>query len=72
MSACVAAPEGLELRLLNASDRRQSALVEIAPAPAQVQRLRLNGAIEEDVRVEGREVRLSFRSWEIVTLRVRR
>jgi hypothetical protein len=72
MTACLPAPDGFELRLLNASSHPQSGLVEIAPAPAQVQRLRLDGAVEEDVRVEGRAVRLSFRSWEIVTLRVRR
>jgi len=72
LSACVPAPGGYELRLLNASDRPQPATVKIAPAPAEVQRRTLDGALEENVRIEGGAVRLSLRSWEIVTLRVRR
>lgn len=72
MCACVPAPGGYELRLLNASDRPQSAVVRIAPAPAEVQRLTLNRVLEENSRVEGGAVRLSLRAWEITTLRVRR
>jgi hypothetical protein len=63
---------GYELRLLNASDQPQSATVEILPRPDQVQRLSLNGEIRETPGTEDGVTRLSLRSWEIVTLRVRR
>jgi len=72
VTACVPTPDGFELRLLNAADRAQSAVVSIAPAPAEVQRLTLNGVVEENVPSDKGAVRLALRSWEIVTLRVRR
>ena len=71
MTACVPSPDGYELRLLNASERLQTAIIEISPAPAAVDRLTLDGEVQEAVQLDGGTARLSMRSWEIATLRVR-
>ena len=72
MTACIPYADGYELRLLNASDEQQTARIEIAPGSVEIQRQTLIGEVEETIPSADGTCRLSLRSWEIVTLRIRR
>ena len=71
MIACIPHADGYDLRLLNASDRQQDAIVRIRRSPLEVHRLDLGGAVQASLRSEDGILRLPFRQWEIATLRIR-
>src|SRR5947208_13593069 len=72
LTACIPAPAGFDLRLLNASDQAQVATVRCSVHPAAVTRITLAGELREDLIPEDGVARLSLRPWEIATLRIAR
>ncbi len=70
MTACIPRADGYDLRLLNASDRPQSGLVRLQPAPREVRRVTLGGAEVERLAPKGDGLDLRLGPWEIATLRV--
>ena len=72
MTACVPQGYGYDLRLLNASDRPQTARVAIRPHPSTVNLVALAGDVGPSLRDEGGRLQLAMRPWEIATLRISR
>ncbi|MDQ6883956.1 MAG: hypothetical protein M3077_06920 [Candidatus Dormibacteraeota bacterium] len=72
MTACVPRPDGYDLRLVNASEHAQEAIVRLSPAPAAISQVTLRGAALKAIPVRDGLVRLPLRRWEIATLRLRR
>lgn len=72
MTACIPRPDGYDLRLLNASDQRQDAVVRLLPQPAEVIAISLAGEAGPRVDLVKGVARIVTRPWEIATLRVRR
>ena len=70
MTACVPSASGYDLRLLNASDSPQAAVIEIRPAPAGIERVALNGESRRRLPLTAVLPGFQTRAWEIVTLRV--
>jgi alpha-mannosidase len=71
MIACIPRADGYDLRLLNASDRPQEAIVRVTPAPLAVQQLNLGGVVQANLESDNGVLRLPLRRWEIATLRIR-
>jgi hypothetical protein len=72
MTACVPAPGGYDLRLLNVSDDASEAVVRLAGVDGEVLRVRLDGTVIERLACTGETVRFRMRPWEVTTLQVRR
>ena len=70
LTACVPAPGGYDLRLLNASDRAETARVRCLPTPSRVIRVTLAGVEQEPIAIERGAIPIDLRPWEIATLRV--
>src|SRR5207248_9087140 len=70
LTACIPAPAGFDLRLLNASDQAQVATVRCSVHPAAVTRITLAGELREDLIPEDGVARLSLRAWENEKLRI--
>lgn len=70
MTACIPTAEGFVLRILNASDSHQEAVVRLSPPPASVRWISLGGSAREHLAPTGGSLRLRLRAWEIATLRV--
>jgi alpha-mannosidase len=72
MTAAVPRPGGYELRILNASDHPQRAVLRLAPIPSDVVVVTLGGDIGQRLAGAKGVVDISLRPWEIATLRVSR
>jgi alpha-mannosidase len=71
MTACIPAPDGVELRILNASDAPRDARVRFPPF-REVARVGLGGnPVDKPIATED-GIRLPMRAWEIATLRLKR
>jgi len=71
MTACIPRPDGYVVRILNASEHPQEAMVRFTQAPAEVRQVTLGGKINAAPRLDGGVVRTHMRPWEIATLQIR-
>jgi mannosylglycerate hydrolase len=68
MTACIPRPDGFDLRILNASDTRRQARLELRPRPTRVTSLTIGGETMHEWSADT-WIDLSMRPWEIATLR---
>jgi hypothetical protein len=71
MTACIPAPGGYDVRLLNVSNDQSEAVVRVAGVSGDVLCVSLGGTVIKRLACSGGTVRFRMRPWEITTLQVR-
>ena len=70
LTACIPAPNGYDLRLLNAAERPADAVIRLERRPRAVTVHLLDGSSPRSLSAEDTSIQLKMRAWELATVRV--